>query len=86
MTKYSIKIRRNSLTKGKIKSHMDFKSLQQTAVKKEKSGVSAQLLIIVFAIILILSMIIFGVQKTSKKPAVRVPTEEVPDVFDEFKH
>ena len=85
MTKYSIKIRRNKLTKGKIESHKDFRALQQMSVKKQHNGNTSRLIAIIIATLMLIAMMFFGIRKVNDRPE-RVPAEEVPDVFDEFKH
>jgi len=86
MTRYSIKIRRNKLTKGRIESHKDFKALQQMSVEKQHSGSLPKLLAMIVAILILIVMIIFGILKINDKSADRVPTEEIPDIYDEFKN
>ena len=84
MTKYSIKIRRNKLTKGKIESHKDFKALQQMSVEKHDFGKTNKLLAIIFAIILLVVMTLLGIQKINESSTNR-EQEDVPSVYDEFK-
>lgn len=84
MTKYSIKIRRNRLTKGRIESHKDFKALQQMTVKKQHFGNTNKLLAIIIALILLIAMTLFGIQKINESSSKK-NTEEVPSVWDEFK-
>ncbi len=85
MTKYSIKIRRNKLTKGRIESHKDFRALQQMSARNQSSGSVAKLIVIVIATIIFIAMIFFGIQKVGKSPVQQEPVEET-DIFDEFKN
>lgn len=85
MTKYSIKIRRNKLTKGRIESHKDFKALQQMSTRKDNSGSITKLIVIVIAILMLIAMMFFGIQKVNEKSVEKEPID-TPDIYDEFKN
>ncbi len=68
MTKYDIRIRRESFSKGRIERHKDFKKFSgMYEEKRSKNSLTRLLLIIITLIILIITMY-FGYFKVKDQP------------------
>ncbi|MFY0651114.1 MAG: hypothetical protein JXQ96_03735 [Cyclobacteriaceae bacterium] len=83
MTKYDIRIKRQSLSKGQIARHKDFGSLRKFESKPAKSGGLIRIILIIIGVGLILGMTVIGILYLKKEKAI--PQEDGMEVFDEFK-
>lgn len=85
MTKYDIRIKRKSLSKGQIERHKDFGGLKNYRNSSNNSGSLMRIILIIVTMILFIGMTIVGIIKINENP----PLPELDDgteVFDEFKN
>lgn len=68
MTKYDIRIRRESFSKGRIERHKDFKKFSGMYEEKRSKSSLSRLLLIVITLIILLTAVYFGYFKV-KKPS-----------------
>lgn len=83
MTKYDIRFRRGSLSRGQIERYKDFKSLGNMERSAKSENSKARLLIIGFTVLVILFMVGFGIHDWYQNRNAHRP--EPADVFEEFK-
>ncbi|WP_109832540.1 hypothetical protein [Reichenbachiella versicolor] len=79
MTKYKIKLRRDSLTHGQIQRHKNFDSLYSATNEDKPKFPILRLLAILLGIGLVIAMIIMGISRISdnKKEIERQKSETV---------
>ncbi|PIB36693.1 hypothetical protein BFP72_15420 [Reichenbachiella sp. 5M10] len=85
MTKYDIRLRRESVKKSQIDKHKDFQSLSDLVQREKKSTSSRRMWLLLVAAVLILSMLVMGLVRV--KLDRQHPKQENVDqmLFDEFK-
>lgn len=85
MTRYDIRLRRKQMTKGQIEGFKDFNSLNQMVSREQKSNSIRKFILIITALLLVISMIVFGVMRVTEKKEVKEDENVDQYIFDEFK-
>ncbi|MEL7145730.1 MAG: hypothetical protein AAFO69_05145 [Bacteroidota bacterium] len=68
MTKYDIRIRRESFSKGRIERHKDFKKFSGMYEQKRSKSSVSRLLLIILTLIILLTVMYFGYFKVKDSP------------------
>lgn len=68
MTKYDIRIRRESFSKGRIERHKDFKKFSGMYEEKRSKNSLTRLLLIIITLIIFLTVMYFGYFKVKDQP------------------
>jgi len=73
------------MTKGQIEGFKDFNSLNQMVSREQKSNSIRKFILIITALLLVISMIVFGVMRVTEKKEVKEDENVDQYIFDEFK-
>ena len=68
MTKYDIRIRRESFSKGRIERHKDFKKFSGMYEQQRTKSSLSRLLLIILTLIILLTVMYFGYFKVKDQP------------------
>ena len=68
MTKYDIRIRRESFSKGRIERHKDFKKFSGMYEEKRSKNSLTRLLLIIITLIILCTAMYFGYFKVKDQP------------------
>ena len=68
MTKYDIRIRRESFSKGRIERHKDFKKFSGMYEEKRSKSSLTRLLLIIITMIILLTAVYFGYFRVKEQP------------------
>ncbi|MGB3467201.1 MAG: hypothetical protein WBA74_18105 [Cyclobacteriaceae bacterium] len=67
MTKYDIRIRRESFSKGRIERHKDFKKFSGMYEEKRSKSSLTRLLLIIITLVILLTAVYFGYFKVKNR-------------------
>jgi len=68
MTKYDIRIRRGSFSKGRIERHKDFKKFSGMYEERRSKNSLSRLLLIIITLIILFTVVYFGYFKVKEQP------------------
>ena len=68
MTKYDIRIRRESFSKGRIERHKDFKKFSGMYEQQRPKGSSTRLLLIILTLVILVAVVLFGYFRVNETP------------------